>query len=446
MKIQRGKLKALVLMLSGLTAANAQADSAQQLLDVLLQNGTITQQQYTQLVDGLKTEQQDTLKSADNKVTVQRKGASMKFNSDDGGFDFQVGGRVMVDVAGFTRDNGQLGSGVELRRARLFAKGTMWDVWDYKFQYDFTGTGRGGIRDAYLQYAGLENLLGVNGHIRVGNFKEPFSLEEITSSKYITFMERALPVEVFSPSRNIGGAIQLNGKVSGSPWVAGIGMFGEGVNKVNKRKDQSYGVTSRISYAPTFGKNKFVHIGASGGWRDLQNQKTTLSTRPEAHISDERLVSVDLGNAESAWKAGAELAAVWGPASFQGEYIRTFYDTVSGDAEFDGYYGYVSYFLTGESRAYDGKTGAFKRVKPMSIVGKNGGYGAWEFAARYSYIDLNDGVFNGGRERNYSFGLNWHATPNIRLMANYTYVDSDDTRLERDLDPHIFQGRLQADF
>jgi phosphate-selective porin OprO/OprP len=189
-----------------------------------------------------------------------------------------------------------------------------------------------------------------------------------------------------------------------------------------------------------------VHIGASGSWRDLQDQETTLSTRPEAHISDERLVSVDLGNAESAWKAGAELAAVWGPASFQGEYIRSFYDTVSGDAEFDGYYGYVSYFLTGESRAYDGKTGAFKRVKPMSIVGKNGGFGAWEFAARYSYIDLNDGAFNGGRERNYSFGLNWHATPNIRLMANYTYVDSDDTRLERDLDPHVFQGRLQADF
>ena len=447
MKFHRGGVKALVLLLSGLFAVNAQADgSVQQLLDVLLQNGTLTQQQYNQLVEGLKTEKNDTLKTAKNGVVVQRKGASMQFNSEDGGFDFQVGGRVMVDVAGFTHDNGQLGSGAELRRARLFAKGTMWDVWGYKFQYDFTGTGRAGIRDAYLQYMGLDDLFGLNGYIRAGNFKEPFSLESLTSSKYITFMERALSVEAFSPSRNIGGAIQLNGKVAESPWTAGVGIFGEGVNKANKKKDQSYGVTSRISFAPTFGENKFVHFGVSGGWRDLQDQQTTISTRPEAHISDERLVSVDLGNADSVWKAGAELAAVWGAASFQGEYIRSFYDTASGDAEFDGYYGYLSYFLTGESRAYDHKSGVFKRVKPKSIVAKNGGFGAWEFAARYSYIDLNDGAFRGGRERNYAFGLNWYATPNIRLMANYTYVDSDDTRLGRDLDPHVFQGRLQADF
>ncbi len=48
---------------------------------------------------------------------------------------------------------------------------------------------------------------------------------------------------------------------------------------------------------------------------------------------------------------------------------------------------------------------------------------------------------SGGGEREELFiWANWYATPNIRLMADYTYVDSEDTRLERDLDPHMFQG------
>ncbi len=110
--------------------------------------------------------------------------------------------------------------------------------------------------------------------------------------------------------------------------------------------------------------------------------------------------------------------------------------------DFDGWYANASYFLTGESRVYDVKHGLFKRTKPNSIVGK-GGYGAWEVAARYSAINLNDGAIKGGRAQNMTIGVNWYATPTIRFMGNYVMTDA--SRSEKE-DPNIFQLRGQIDF
>ena len=40
--------------------------------------------------------------------------------------------------------------------------------------------------------------------------------------------------------------------------------------------------------------------------------------------------------------------------------------------------------------------------------------------------------------------INWHVTANIRVMADYAYVDSDDAQLERDLDPQYFRGDFKS--
>lgn len=91
------------------------------------------------------------------------------------------------------------------------------------------------------------------------------------------------------------------------------------------------------------------------------------------------------------------------------------------DPDFDGWYVQGSWILTGESRGYDFKNGTFKNPKPNSIVGQ-GGYGAWEIAARYSRLDLNDADVDGGREENFTAGINWYPTPTFKFMANYVNV------------------------
>ena len=131
----------------------------------------------------------------------------------------KIGGRIQLDAATYSEDNSRHNDGTEIRRARLFAKVNLGKAWEYKFQYDFTSDGIDGIQDAYLDFKGLENY-----KIRMGHFKEAFSLQNMTSSKYVLFTERGLP-HVFAEGRNPG--LQLSG--NGENWSAAVGLHGDGL-------------------------------------------------------------------------------------------------------------------------------------------------------------------------------------------------------------------------
>jgi phosphate-selective porin OprO and OprP len=49
------------------------------------------------------------------------------------------------------------------------------------------------------------------------------------------------------------------------------------------------------------------------------------------------------------------------------------------------------------------------------------GFGAWELAARVSYLDLNDGIVNGGTMVGVSAGLHWFLTSNLKVQFDYQY-------------------------
>ena len=103
-----------------------------------------------------------------------------------------------------------------------------------------------------------------------------------------------------------------------------------------------------------------------------------------------------------------------------------------------------SYFLTGESRPYSG--GAFGRPKPKRKFDlKKGAMGAVELAARMSRIDLSNGDFNGGAERNFTLGVNWYPHNNARVTLNYilAYLDRGDLD---DESTAIVSMRFQVDF
>jgi phosphate-selective porin OprO/OprP len=367
--------------------------------------------------------------------------AQVNVSSDDGKFEMELGGRIQVDGAWYDEDNVDLDgeNGTEFRRARLFVKGTMYDVWDYKAQYDFAGN-ETTLKDVYIRYTGFPFK------ITVGQFKQPFSLEELTSSKYITFMERAMPVDAFATSRRIG----VGASHASDHWTFAASLYGREEGD-DTDGDQGYGAGARLTWAPWNEKGRVLHLGAAGAWEDPNDNNVRFRTRFETHKTSTRLV--DTGNIpdpDSFTRYGAEAATVLGPFSLQGEYIGVAASSNDeSDPDFNGWYVYGSWFLTGESRAY--KKGAFSRVTPKSTVGKGGGIGAWELAVRYSTIDLDDADTLGGEEDNITIGVNWYATKYVRFMANYVMADASPVSVDvdpnrEDDDPNVFQVRAQIDF
>jgi len=436
--------------------AAEQKSVAEKILEILLDKGEITPQQYQELKEQAQAEQEILSKVEEEDWDVKWKNG-LRADSPDGNFSIKLGGRIQIDWAAISADDeveDALGSdfegfGTEFRRARLFMSGMIYKVAEYKAQFDFAGD-EVTAKDLYLGLTGLP----VVDKIRIGHQKEPFSLEELTSSKYITFLERALP-NVFSPGRNMGVQVMNSALEKKLFWGAGIFWDTEdGAENFNDFAD--YNITARVAGTPWYADEgrRLLHLGLgySHLFRDDKETAFRFRQRPEIHLAQAR--TVDTGDIDGFDRffdgqdlIGAEAAVVFGPLSIQGEYIRAMVDGANEDYDFNGAYVYASYFLTGESRPYKG--GSFSRVKPDSDFDLQGGLGAWEIAVRWSWLDLNDGGIAGGEETNYTVGVNWYLNPALRVMANYVYGTVEDRGIGgtiSDADINAVAGRFAIDF
>ncbi|MFQ5739244.1 MAG: porin [Acidobacteriota bacterium] len=365
----------------------------------------------------------------------------VRMSSEDGSFRLKLGGRIMNDWAVLEGDQslkeevGPLPGGTEFRRARFYLSGRIYDRVEFKAQYDFAG-GDADFKDVYL---GLRDLPAL-GTLRVGHFKEPFALEELTSSKYITFMERSLH-NVFSPSRNTGLLFQNSALDERLRWA--LGAFRDGDAFGDNKGNGGYNFTARVSGLPWYrGEgNRLLHLGLSYSHRNPHNNQLRLRERPEAHLAP-NFVDTGLIAARSQDLLGFEAALVRGPFSLQGEITESFVSAIGrADPRFSGFYVEGSYFLTGEHRVYDRSEGAFGRVRPHSNFLQHQGRGAWQLAARFSRLDLSDAGIEGGEVNNFTFGVNWHLNPNTRVMWNYVFSDPEGLG-----EANIAQTRFQIDF
>lgn len=361
-----------------------------------------------------------------------------KVESEDGNFKLKFGGRVMMDWAFISHDDdletafGEGGSGYEFRRVRFFNSGTIYKAVKYKVQLDFSG---GGIsfKDVYLELPKLPV-----GDLRLGHFKEPFRLEALTSSKYMTFMERSQHIP-FSPERNSG--IMIKNEVLDNMIGYQLGFFHNGDSAGDDGAiGDGYNFTARVTALPykNAEKNHLLHVGAGMSYRKPSTETYKVSARPEAHLA-EKLVGFTIDGVNSSTLFNGELALVVNSLSIQGEFLSAAVDATDSD-NFSAFYAQASYFLTGEYRPYKNAYEGFNRVKPKNNFGQ-GGLGAWELALRYSNINLDGDITNGGQLSDITLGVNWYLNPATRFMVNYVLADLSDVGKA-----NIFQIRGQIDF
>lgn len=377
---------------------------------------------------------------------------------------FQPAGQVQVDYIWLSQDAanrlavGDAQDGVNFRRARLTAQGEGFDVVEYAIGFDFALSGRPTFLDNFIAIRDLPVL----GHVQIGHYFEPFSLERLTRNRYLTFMERSL-ADTFAPSRNVGIMAYDNwGEFDQGTWA--IGWFRSNSEDLGRDFGDlgEWAVTARGTWLPLFDESDgrtYLHVGAAYSLRDADQGQVRFASRPEARAgapaSGDIPNFVDTGiiPARREQRIGVELLWVRGPWSAQAEYMASGVDPLTGRQRyFQGAYGFVSYFLTGEHRPYDKQSATIDRVFPFENFfrvrteeGIATGRGAWEVAVRWSWLDLDSGITRGGTLNDLTLTLNWYLNPYTRLTWEYIRAGLDRAPGGFSV-AHIFGMRANIDF
>jgi phosphate-selective porin OprO/OprP len=365
----------------------------------------------------------------------------LRFETADKKVKLRIAGRLQNDWMFASAETsledklGHLEGGTEFRRARIELSGSLFGNVEFKFDYDLGG-GDAEIKDSYV---GLTKIPGL-GTFRVGHFKEPFGMDQLTSGSQLTFLERSL-ADLFSPARNTGFAVMNSTASQRVTWAAGL--FAD-TDNYGERKDnqKDFNLTLRLTALPWYRQDGrgLVHLGAAYSRRSPNDGVLRYRQRPESHLAyyfvDTKPMPADAVN-----QFGLEAAVVLETFSLQGEYVGVMVDSPSaGDPAFNSYYVYGTWFLTGESRSYNKPSGVFGRVTPRANWGGEGGFGAWELALRYSHLDLTDGLALGGVLDDYTVALNWYLNPHTKVQFEFVRAEREGFGAA-----NVFQMRFHVD-
>ena len=374
------------------------------------------------------------------------------------GSEISFEGLLQADANWFHSDirnlNGDAQDGskqdAELRRAELILKGKGPGNIEWVIGYDAKA-------DKWLD-TNLKYKLGgnANHYLQVGQYKQPNSLEELSSTKNNDFIGKANITNTWGVARRLGAAYS----VGDTGWSITGSVFTRELKRGLTAGD-GYGV--RGTWAPINETGSILHLGLSylsygaeiGATNANLEDTARWRSRPNADLSGTRLVDTgNLVNADRNSTTGFEAFWVAGPIKLQGEYMRTTTTRTGTYADFTGKGGYASavWNITGETWGY-------KAGVPTTPLPNEPGSGMWQVGLRYDTIDLNDGSLNtsgatpvvtgvlGGEMDTWTFGVNWYLRSNFKLAANYVKVDSSkySSSAKRIVDdnPDIIEFRLQ---
>jgi phosphate-selective porin OprO/OprP len=403
-------------------------------------------------IDALKN------KAAKQEKAIAYKGAP-EFSGD--GWKFKMRGRFMYDGSIISNPRDRIagkdfGFNSRVRRVRLGAEGDLGGGFGFSAEADFANSAVG-FGDVVLKWKPKDSSV----ELTIGNHETFNSLEQQTSSRFISFNERAQIDEAFYSGRRLGVSATY---VVPDTFSLQVGAFNDAIQSSLGNDDYLLG--ARAVYATKMGSTQ-LHFGGTVQYRRFQSntQSNNYQARPMSQGVGTRFVATSgstaflnsagtaaasstlIGSSTSGISTkgdtsfGLEALAVNGPfhAVAQAQFLKSDAypltavfrggDATSGarladNPSFWGGYAEIGYFLTGETRGYKG----FKwdRTKVLNPVSK-GGMGAFQVIARYDRLDLTDTVgsviVNGGVQTAYQAGLQWLPIDYVRFYLNYARVE-----------------------
>jgi phosphate-selective porin OprO/OprP len=410
---------------------------------------------YNLIITALALTSLSTTTLASEPVKTTYDDGYLKFGTDSGSFSMKFDGRIMLDAGTVSSDVNEFVENNSIRRARFAIKTQFDNKWAGEFDIDFAG-GEAKIKDMWVSYIGLENF-----EFKFGNHKPFFSLAELTTSRWATFMETSMITDATGSGRRIG----LSGSYHDKRFFVGVSVFGDGINVDNRDPEgdesepgvhEDYSHSFRAVYRPFVNadQSKLFHVGLN--YLSLKpesedDSKMRLRVGLESSVFDYNILNTGkIKKISSLESRGLEIAAKYNKFNLQAEYLTNTFessDADNPDVDTDGYYVDLAYMIWGNGRTYNLSDGEFGPVIPSHK------YGDLEIAVRYSSIDLNDieaDVF-GGKSDNLTFAINWYAHSNLVFRLNHTiasldqYADGDEDYIGDD-DINITGVRLQFMF
>ncbi len=370
-------------------------------------------------------------------VYVQQRGPELKL---------VLGGYIQVnfedgDVSAFEGSFGlkALKDRFRLRRTRVNLTGDFAEQFDFKVEGDFgQGDGLNSNRTAFSA-----TDIFVNWHqfpeaqVKVGQWKAPFGLEQLTPDPSLIIIERSLPTGAITPDRQIGA--QLWGKPFANIWpdqkdllTYYAGIFNGNGRNITNNDNNNFMYVGRLEstlFKGFFGKDSYLKLGA-----DVLNSRDDKGTNISPTLN--LLVNAD-GSLSPFVLPGADERTAWGvdawlklgPFDLIGEYLqekvngRTVNGVPPGFADFttNGYYITAAYFLI---------------PKKLQVAVQ------WQ--------DLNPGQMGNDGIHSITGGLNYYIHgDDLKLMVDYIHTWSDFREANPEFGQDDFDeviGRVQVMF
>lgn len=378
-------------------------------------------------------------KKAPFKVTYDQ---GFSFRSPDPDlFTLRIGGLLQTDYRYYDYENDDPDKNkFDIRRARLSLAGRMLRYFGYKFEYEFQGAESRNLLDAYADL-----LIAPELALRVGQFKEPFSLEQMTKDRNGFFTERSMGYYL-TPQRDLG--VMAHGSLWNDRIGYGLGVFnGDGLDNSVGGNEDAPAVAGRVIFEPFKGarfswlENLLLGGSFEHARIDSNNVEATVKTSGLTtffDVASQAKFGV-IQDADTRTRYGVEGAWSYGPVAFQGEYVFLGFDGVDArskvfDINLENYYISALWMLTGEQPVYT--NGVFQTIDVPKGVG-SGGWGALGLALRYNVFEADDSVYDNlinigqsvRKAEAYSIALNWYLNDFSRLILDYTHTDFDEPLL-----------------
>ena len=349
--------------------------------------------------------------------------------TDSESFSLKLDGRIMYDTGFVSSDKNKFVENSEIRRARFAIKTKFSNKWAGEFDIDFAGN-EAKVKDMWVSYIGLENF-----EFKVGNHKPFFSVAEMTTSRWATFMETSMITDATGSGRRLG----LSGSYYNDDVFVGASVFGDGIGVDNRQPDEDddsvpgvhekYNVSFRALYRPYVNADgsRLFHVGLN--YLNLKpesddDSKMRLRVGLESEVFDYNILNTGkVKKVSEQVSQGIEFVGRFDKFMVQAEYISNQFNRIESDDDSvntDGFYVETAYMIFGSGRNYNLFDGEFGPVYPES---ENGNL---EVAFRYSTIDLNDGDVLGGSADNITLALNWYAHSNVVIRLNHTMATLDE--------------------